>query len=179
MKYTQGLMRSTALILPLSLVALPASAADVLEEIKNSDQFGTFSEAIEATDLKDTLDGEGPFTIFAPTDDAFDQLPEGAADELMKEENRDTLEALLRHHVVEGERLPSDAIPEKIEPMEGGEITAELSEGQLTLSGGEEDDQGARVVQGDMPADNGVIHAVDSILITEDVQELLDEQQDD
>jgi len=81
--------------------------------------------------------------------------------------------------VVEGERLPSDAIPEKIEPMEGGEITAELSEGQLTLSGGEEDDQGARVVQGDMPADNGVIHAVDSILITEDVQELLDEQQDD
>jgi uncharacterized surface protein with fasciclin (FAS1) repeats len=152
------------------------SGADVLDEIKGWDEFSTFSEAIEATDLKDTLAGDGPFTVFAPTNDAFAQLPEGAVDELMTQENRDELETLLRHHVVEGKRLASNAIPERIEPMEGGEITAAMSEGQLILSGGEDDAQSARVV-GDIPADNGVIHAIDSVLVTRDVRDLLDGQQ--
>jgi uncharacterized surface protein with fasciclin (FAS1) repeats len=153
-----------------------AGRADVLEEIKGWDEFSTFSEAIEATDLKDTLAGDGPFTVFAPTDAAFAQLPEGAVEDLMKQENRAELDALLRHHVVEGERLASNAIPEKIEPMEGGEISATMSGGELILSGGGDDDQSARVV-GDIPADNGVIHAIDSILMTKDVRDLLDEQQ--
>ena len=153
-----------------------ASGADVLEEIRGRDAFSTFSQAIEATDLKDTLAGDGPFTVFAPTDAAFAQLPEGAVDELMTPENREELEALLRHHVVEGESLPSNAIPERIEPMEGGEITATMSGGQLMLSGGE-DAQSVRVVGGDLPADNGVIHAIDTVLMTSDVRNLLDEQQ--
>jgi uncharacterized surface protein with fasciclin (FAS1) repeats len=153
-----------------------ANGADVLDEIKGSGQFSTFSQAVEATDLKDTLAGAGPFTVFAPTDDAFAQMPEGAVDELMMPENRDELEALLRHHVVEGERLAPNAIPERIEPMEGGEITATMSGGQLILSGGEDADQSARVV-GDLPADNGVIHAIDSVLMTNDVRDLLDGQQ--
>ena len=68
-----------------------ASGADVLEKIQGSGQFSTFSQAVEATDLKDTLAGDGPFTVFAPTDDAFAQLPEGAVDELMTPENRDEL----------------------------------------------------------------------------------------
>jgi uncharacterized surface protein with fasciclin (FAS1) repeats len=154
-----------------------ASGGGVLEQIKGSDEFSTFAEAIEATDLKDTLAGDGPFTVFAPTNAAFAQLPEGAVDELMTQENRDQLEALLRHHVVEGERLPSNAIPETLEPMEGGEITATMSEGQLVLSRGENGDQRARVVGGDLPADNGVIHAIDTVLMTNDVQQLLNEQQ--
>jgi uncharacterized surface protein with fasciclin (FAS1) repeats len=157
--------------------AATASGADVLEQIKGSAQFSTFAEAIEATDLKDTLAGDGPFTVFAPTNAAFAELPEGAVDELMTQENRDQLEALLRHHVVEGERLPSNAIPETLEPMEGGEITATMSEGQLVLSRGENGDQRARVVGGDLPADNGVIHAIDTVLMTNDVQQLLNEQQ--
>jgi uncharacterized surface protein with fasciclin (FAS1) repeats len=152
-----------------------AGGADVLEEIKGWDEFSTFSQAIEATDLKDTLAGDGPFTVFAPTDEAFAQLPEGAVDELMIPENRDELETLLRHHVVEGQRLASNAIPKRIEPMEGGEITATMSGGQLLLSGGE-DDESARVL-GDIPADNGVIHALDSVLMTKDVRDLLDGQQ--
>ena len=82
-----------------------ASGADVLEEIKGWDEFSTFSEAIEATDLKATLAGDGPFTVFAPTDAAFAQLPQGAVDELMTPENRAELERLLRHHVVEGQKL--------------------------------------------------------------------------
>jgi uncharacterized surface protein with fasciclin (FAS1) repeats len=151
-----------------------ASEANVLQEIEGWDEFSTFSEAIEASDLKDTLAGAGPFTVFAPTDDAFAKLPEGAVNELMSPENRDELDALLRHHVVEGERLASNAIPQRIEPMEGGELTARMSGGQLLLSGG--DDQSARVV-GDLPADNGVIHAIDSVLMTKDVREFLDGQQ--
>ena len=153
-----------------------ARRADVLEEMNGWDEFSTFSEAIEATDLKDTLAGDGPFTVFAPTDDAFAQLPEGAVDELMTQENRDELQTLLRHHVVEGKRLASNAIPERIEPMEGGEITATMSEGQLILSGGEDDAQSARVV-GDIPADNGVIHVIDSVLMTKDVRDLVEAQQ--
>jgi uncharacterized surface protein with fasciclin (FAS1) repeats len=152
-----------------------ASGADVLEQIEGSDQFSTFSQAIAATDLADTLAGDGPFTVFAPTNDAFAQLPEGAVDELMTQQNRDQLEALLRHHVVEGQRLASNAIPERIEPMAGGEITATMSGGQPVLSGGEQE-QSARVV-GDLPADNGVIHAIDSVLLTQDVRNLLNEQQ--
>jgi uncharacterized surface protein with fasciclin (FAS1) repeats len=152
------------------------AGADVLDEIKGWDEFSTFSEAIEATDLKETLAGDGPFTVFAPTDAAFARLPEGAVDELMTQENHDQLETLLRHHVVEGKRLASNAIPERIEPMEGGEITARMSGSQLILSGGEDEDQSARVL-GDIPADNGVIHAIDSILMTKEVRDLLDGQQ--
>jgi uncharacterized surface protein with fasciclin (FAS1) repeats len=153
-----------------------ANGADVLEKIQGSGQFSTFSQAIEATDLKDTLAGDGPFTVFAPTDEAFDQLAEGAVDELMTPENRDELETLLRHHVVQGERLSPNAIPKRIDPMEGGEITATMSGSQLILSGGEDADRSARVV-GDLPAENGVIHAIDSVLMTNDVRDLLNEQQ--
>jgi uncharacterized surface protein with fasciclin (FAS1) repeats len=156
--------------------AATASGADVLDQIKGSAQFSTFSEAIEATALRETLAGDGPFTVFAPTDAAFAQLPEGTVDELMAPENRDQLEALLRHHVVEGQRLPSNAIPERIEPIEGGEITAAMTDGRLMLSAGEEG-QSARVVGGDLAADNGVIHALDTVLITDDAREFLDDGQ--
>ena len=152
------------------------SGADVLDEIKGWDEFSTFSEAIEATDLKDTLAGDGPVTVFAPTDGAFAQLPEGAVDELMKQENREELEALLRHHVVEGERLAPNAIPERIDPMGGSEITATMSGDQLILRSAGDDDQSARVV-GDIPADNGVIHVIDSVLMTQDIRDLLEGQQ--
>jgi uncharacterized surface protein with fasciclin (FAS1) repeats len=152
-----------------------ASGATVLAELKGESAFSTFSQAIEATDLKDTLIGDGPFTIFAPTDDAFAQLPQGAVDELMTQENRDELEALLRHHVVQGKRLASTAIPERIEPMEGGEISATMSGGDLILSGPEDDDQSARVI-GYIPADNGVVHVIDSVLMPRDVRDLVGRQ---
>jgi uncharacterized surface protein with fasciclin (FAS1) repeats len=151
------------------------SGADVLDDLKGRNQFSTFSRAIEATDLKDTLAEEGPFTVFAPTDAAFAQLPEGAVDKLMTQENRAELETLLRHHVVDGKRLASNAIPQTIDPMGGGEITATMSGGQLILRSAGEDDQSARVV-GDIPADNGVIHVIDSVLMTKDVRDLVDGQ---
>jgi len=152
-----------------------ASRADVLKEIEGWDAFSTFSQAIEATDLKDTLVGDGPFTVFAPTNDAFRQLPEGVVEDLMAQGNRDALETLLKHHVVQGERLASTAIPERIEPMAGGEISATMSGDELILSGGEDDDRSARVI-GYIPADNGVVHVIDSVLMTKNVRDLLDGQ---
>jgi uncharacterized surface protein with fasciclin (FAS1) repeats len=144
----------------------PASGVDVLDEIKSWKEFSTFSEAIEATDLKGTLAGDGPVTVFAATDAAFAQLPQGAVDKLMTQENRAELETLLRHHVVDGKRLASNAIPQRIDPMGGGEITATMSGGRLILkSAGEDDNKSARVVS-DIPADNGVIHVIDSVLMT-------------
>jgi uncharacterized surface protein with fasciclin (FAS1) repeats len=140
----------------------------------NNPLLKTLVTAVGEAGLADTLNSAPALTVFAPTDDAFAKLPEGAVNELMSPENRDELDALLRHHVVEGERLASNAIPQRIEPMEGGELTARMSGGQLLLSGG--DDQSARVV-GDLPADNGVIHAIDSVLMTKDVREFLDGQQ--
>ena len=145
-------------------------------EIKRWDAFSTFSQAIEATDLKETLAGDGPFTVFAPTNDAFRQLPEGALDELMAQDNRDELETLLRHHVVQGERLAPTGIPERLEPMDGGAISATMSGDELILGGGENDDQGARVI-GYSPADNGAVHVIDSVLLPQDVRDLLDGQQ--
>jgi uncharacterized surface protein with fasciclin (FAS1) repeats len=153
-----------------------AGGADVLDEIKRWDAFSTFSQAIEATDLRETLAGDGPFTVFAPTNDAFRQLPEGAVDELMAQDNRDELETLLRHHVVQGETLAPTAIPETIEPMDGGAISATMSGSELILGGGDADGQGARVI-GYSPADNGAVHVIDSVLIPEDVRDLLDGQQ--
>jgi hypothetical protein len=137
----------------------PASGADVLEEIRGRDAFSTFSQAIEATDLKQTLAGDGPFT---------------AVEDLMMQENHEALETLLKHHVVQGERMASTAIPQRIDPMEGSEISATISEGELILNGGESD-QGARVI-GYIPAGNGVVHVIDSVLMTEDARDLLDEQ---
>jgi uncharacterized surface protein with fasciclin (FAS1) repeats len=153
-----------------------ASGADVLDEMKGRKEFSTFSEAIEATDLKGTFAGEGPVTVFAPTDAAFARLPQGAVDKLTTQQNRAELETLLRHHVVDGKRLASNAIPQTIDPMGGGEITATMSGGQLILRSAGEDDQSARVV-GDIPADNGVIHVIDSVLMTKDVRDRLDGQQ--
>jgi uncharacterized surface protein with fasciclin (FAS1) repeats len=152
------------------------SGADVLAEIKRWDAFSTFSQALEATDLEQTLAGDGPFTVFAPTNDAFRELPKGAVDELMAQENRDELETLLRHHVVRGQRLGPTAIPKTLEPMGGGEISANMSGKELILGGGEGDGQGARVI-GYAPADNGAVHVIDSVLLPQEVRNFLDEQQ--
>ena len=77
----------------------------MIEELKDSDQFSRFVEAIEAAELEDTLKGDGPFTIFAPTDDAFDELLDGVRDELLEEDDKHTLEKLLQVHIVEGEEI--------------------------------------------------------------------------
>ena len=98
-----GLLMATALSTSLGLMATATQAASIVDLAKQHEQLGTFSDAIAAAGTD--LSGEGPFTVFAPSDRAFEQLPQGALDELMKEENRSQLSKLVQHHVVEGEEI--------------------------------------------------------------------------
>jgi uncharacterized surface protein with fasciclin (FAS1) repeats len=108
---------------------MTAQAADIVDTLKQSDQFSQLAQAIEKAGLQDALKGEGPFTLFAPTNEAFKQLPQGAVDRLDQQQ----LKTLLQHHVVEGERIASDEIPERLEPMAGGRIDVSLAGDEILL----------------------------------------------
>ena len=97
--------------LALSLPAGSAEAADIVDTLEEQQQFSTLAKVIESAGIGQSLQGEGPYTVFAPTDEAFEKLPEGALDELMRKENQDQLRSLLQYHVVEGkEIMAEDAI---------------------------------------------------------------------
>lgn len=105
------MLRATVLAAPLSALALSAYAADIASTIQEEQQFSTLAKAMESAGIVESLQGEGPYTVFAPTDQAFEQLPQGALDELMKDENQDQLKSLLQYHVVEGQEIAAkDAI---------------------------------------------------------------------
>lgn len=122
--------------------------------------FGTLVAAVTAAGLVDTLSGEGPFTVFAPTDDAFAALPEGLVDCLLLEENLDALTAILTYHVVGGAVMSTDLVDGDVTTVQGEPIVVDLSDG-VTLN------ESASVVIADVEASNGVIHVVDTVLLPE------------
>lgn len=162
-----GVLGATALAAALA-VGVPAHplAADLVETARQDGRFETLVEALEAAGLVDRLGGEaGPFTVFAPTDRAFEALP---VDELRARlaGERERLQILLLQHVVEG-RLPSTALPRRLEPLAGGALAIEFSGGTLSVAGADQQlaTRPAMVVAGDIQADNGVIHAIDTVLV--------------
>jgi len=120
--------------------------------------FETLVAAVAAADLVETLSSEGPFTVFAPTDDAFAALPEGLVDCLLLEENVDALTAILTYHVVAGEVLSTDLTAGPVATVQGEEITVDLTDG-VTLN------ETVTVVAADVDASNGVIHVIDGVLV--------------
>ena len=120
--------------------------------------FETLVAAVTAADLVETLSSEGPFTVFAPTDDAFAALPEGLVDCLLLEENVDALTAILTYHVVAGEVLSTDLTAGPVATVQGEEITVDLTDG-VTLN------ETVTVVAADVDASNGVIHVIDGVLV--------------
>jgi uncharacterized surface protein with fasciclin (FAS1) repeats len=126
--------------------------------------FSTLVTAVTAADLVETLSGEGPFTVFAPTNEAFDALPEGTLDELTMPENQETLTAILTYHVVAGEVLSTDLTDgQEVETVQGEILTVGVSDDGVTLT-----DAGGNtvnVVIADVDASNGVIHAIDGVLL--------------
>ncbi len=121
-----SLLKATALSLSLGLAATAAHAGSIADVAKQNDELSTFSEAITAAGLDQQLRGDGPFTVFAPTNQAFEQLPKGALDELMKEENQAQLTKLLEHHVVQGEEIAVDEVlgqQTRVETMSGDTLT--------------------------------------------------------
>lgn len=138
-------------------------------DVAVANDFNTLVAAVTAADLGETLSGEGPFTVFAPTDDAFAALPEGLLDALLLPENKDTLTSILTYHVVAGE-VTSDQVTEgDVATVEGEAIAITTPDGAVVLN------DTATVTAVDVDASNGVIHVIDGVLVppSVDVNSLL------
>jgi uncharacterized surface protein with fasciclin (FAS1) repeats len=141
-------------------LAMPAFAQDkdIVDTAVAAGSFTTLAAALEAAGLVETLKGEGPFTVFAPTDAAFAALPAGTVEDLLKPENKDKLVAVLTYHVVPGKVMSTDLSEGlKAATVQGSEVT-------ITLDGGAKVN-GAVISTADIAASNGVIHVIDSVIL--------------
>jgi uncharacterized surface protein with fasciclin (FAS1) repeats len=154
-----SMVRAGCIALPVAFASGAAAAADIVETAAEAGSFQTLLTAAEAAGLVDTLKGEGPFTVFAPTDDAFAKLPEGTVESLLKPENQDQLKAILTYHVVPGKTMSSDLAGKQVEveSVEGSAISIDAT-GDSVMVGD------ATVTQADVEADNGVIHVIDEVI---------------
>jgi uncharacterized surface protein with fasciclin (FAS1) repeats len=139
-----------------------ATAADIVDTAASAGSFKTLVAAVQAAGLVETLKGEGPFTVFAPTDDAFAKLPAGTVDNLLKPENREQLQEILTYHVVPGKVMSSD-----LQGKTTIAATVEGSEVEIDASGSAVMVEGATVTQADIAASNGVIHVIDTVIMPE------------
>jgi uncharacterized surface protein with fasciclin (FAS1) repeats len=156
------------LVLLLALLLAPFAAApaqtpilptkDILGTALDAGTFTIFLAGVKSAGLNDFLAGEGPLTVFAPTDDAFAKLPRGAIQDLMRPENRDRLRGLLMHHIVVGRVVARDFLGKRME--------AATADGALVLIDATKTVtiDGARLIKADIAADNGIIHVIDTVL---------------
>ena len=150
---------NTLTALPLAFLSVTVHALDIVDTAVSAGQFNTLVAAVEAADLVSTLKGDGPFTVFAPTDEAFAALPEGTVENLLKPENKEQLIAVLTYHVVSGKIMSSDIAGTKamVESVQGSELDVDATNG-VTVDG-------ATVVTADIETDNGVIHVIDRVVL--------------
>ena len=131
---------------------------DIVDTAVDAGSFTTLVAAVQAAGLVETLKGEGPFTVFAPTDDAFAALPEGTVETLLLPENKDQLIAILTYHVVPGKVMSTDLSDGMTATtVQGGDLTVDLSDGVKI--------NGATVTTADIEAENGVIHVIDTVIL--------------
>ena len=136
-----------------------ASTKNLIDTAAANGSFKTFGRAIERAGMVDTLRGAGPFTVFAPTDAAFDKLPDGKLDYLFKPENKQELVSLLNYHVVNGRKLMADIGKwEKAKTVNGQSAPVKQTDSKVTIDG-------ALVTSADIDSSNGVIHAIDKVNI--------------
>ena len=133
------------------------AAGDIVDVAINSGSFETLVTALEAAGLVDTLSGEGPYTVFAPTDEAFAALPEGTVKKLLMPENQAMLAQILTYHVVSGELTSGSLAPGAVTTVEGSDVIVEIEETVKV--------NGATVITPDISATNGVIHAIDQVIM--------------
>lgn len=145
-----------ALVLTLTTPSV-TKAGDIVDVAAGNENFSTLVAAVKAAGLVDTLKGKGPFTVFAPTNEAFAKLPAGTVESLLKPENKEKLVGILTYHVVAGKVMAAD--------VKAGEVaTVQGSKAKLATEGGVTID-GAKVVTADVAADNGVIHVIDTVIL--------------
>ena len=148
-------MKKFIALTTLSFAALSAQAKDIVETAVGAGQFNTLAAALQAAGLVDTLKGTGPFTVFAPTDAAFAKIPKADLDALLKDKAK--LTAVLTYHVVPGKVMAKDVKAGKVKTVQGSELKVGTT-GGVTVDA-------AKVVQADVVASNGVIHAIDSVVL--------------
>ena len=149
----------TLTVLPFAFLSVNGNALDIVDTAVSAGQFNTLVAAVEAADLVTTLKGDGPFTVFAPTDEAFAALPEGTVENLLKPENKEQLISVLTYHVVAGKIMSSDiaGTTAMVESVQGSELDVNATNG-VTVDG-------ATVVTADIETDNGVIHVIDRVVL--------------
>ncbi|HMN94081.1 MAG TPA: fasciclin domain-containing protein [Hydrogenophaga sp.] len=139
----------------LGLGALQAKASTIVETAAQAGQFNTLMKAIEAAGLVDTLKGDGPFTVFAPSDEAFAKLPQERLDALLAD--KDALTKVLTYHVVPGKVMSSEVQAGEVQTKAGQALVVKTEDGVKVNE--------SRVVTADISASNGVIHVIDSVLL--------------
>ena len=156
-----------ALLALFAFAATQASAGDYKKKAKQdivdtavaAGQFETLAAALGAADLVDTLKGDGPFTVFAPTDEAFAKLPEGTVESLLQPENRDQLIAILTYHVVPGAVRAADVVKlDTAKTVNGQSVAIQVADNGVQIDN-------ANVVATDIEASNGVIHVIDTVIL--------------
>lgn len=165
----QNVVRRAALLVLLAIVAAtpaqiraetPKQPEDIVDTAIGAGQFKMLAAALEAAGLVDALKGSGPFTVFAPTDEAFAKLPAGTVDSLLKPENKEKLKAILLYHVVPG-KVPASKVLKlngrSVKTLQGGAIKVRTKHGVKVND--------AKVITTDVNASNGVIHVIDTVLI--------------
>jgi uncharacterized surface protein with fasciclin (FAS1) repeats len=132
---------------------------DIVDTAVAAGSFKTLAKALQAADLVDTLKGTGPFTVFAPTDEAFARLPAGTLDDLLKPENKEKLKAILTYHVVSGKVMAAQAMKlNSAKTVNGKDLTIKSEGGKVMI-------HDATVTKADIHASNGVIHVIDTVLL--------------
>ncbi len=161
-------MRKSSLATAVAVTALAGTGTlsgqatdDIVDTAVKAGQFETLVAAVQAAGLVDVLKGDGPFTVFAPTDEAFAKLPEGTVASLLEPENRDRLIAILTYHVVPGRVAAADVVKlDRATTVQGGMVRISVDDGVVKV-----DD--ATVVTGDIEASNGIIHVIDRVILPE------------
>ena len=155
---------SSLLLLPLGALAdYPAGGDEaaqttVVEKAAEAGQFNTLAAALEAAGLTDVLSGDGPYTVFAPTDEAFGALPAETLEALLQPQNRELLTTILTYHVVPGKVMAADVSSGEVSTVQGEEITFMVGETSVMVNN-------AQILATDITADNGVIHVIDSVIL--------------
>jgi uncharacterized surface protein with fasciclin (FAS1) repeats len=148
--------RLAALASVAALYYVPAHCANIVETAAAAGSFKTFVAALKAAGFNESLKNSGPYTVFAPTDEAFSKLPAGTWEALSKDKAK--LAQVLAYHIVPGKMLVTEVKPGKVKTTQGGMLTLTSDNGKVTVND-------ANITQSDVTADNGVIHAIDTVVL--------------
>lgn len=156
---------SCAMLVAVSLSAAAvggekaAEKKDIVDTAVSAKNFSTLVAAVKAADLVETLKGDGPFTVFAPTNNAFKMLPKGTLEALLKSENKKKLTGILTYHVVSGRVLAADVVKlDSAKTVQGSKVKITHKNGKVYVDG-------AQVVKTDIVCSNGVIHVIDAVIL--------------